>query len=217
MPLHSESPEKRKDVTEYEIISSSKKRKWEVSLAEEETCEELSKAENKKSIFDMELHLETPLPSEWQQCLNIQSGKLHFYNTRTHKKTSKDPRSSPDELSTPEHISLDLELNLTCESQARNDADNNSKKQDSPTSLGDAGLFMMSSRYKKDSGGFNRCPSWLSIERDDHQEMVATVCMKCHMLVMLCKSSPACPNCKFMHPPDQNPPTLLKRRCSLLC
>ena len=32
------------------------------------------------------------------------------------------------------------------------------------------------------------------------QEMVTTVCMKCHMLVMLCKSTLVCPNCKFTHP-----------------
>ncbi|VVA92165.1 unnamed protein product [Arabis nemorensis] len=29
-----------------------------------------------------------------------------------------------------------------------------------------------------------------------------SVCMKCHMLVMLCKSTLVCPNCKFMHPDD---------------
>ncbi|GLT62394.1 hypothetical protein SLA2020_350360 [Shorea laevis] len=71
--------------------------------------------------------------------------------------------------------------------------------------------FMESRRQKKNLAAF---------DEGDHkeQEMIATVCTRCHMLVMLCKSSPACPNCKFMHPLDQGPPTLFKRRCStLLC
>nr|CAD1819954.1 unnamed protein product [Ananas comosus var. bracteatus] len=29
--------------------------------------------------------------------------------------------------------------------------------------------------------------------------MVAVVCANCHLLVMLCKSSPSCPNCKYVH------------------
>lgn len=37
--------------------------------------------------------------------------------------------------------------------------------------------------------------------------MVAVVCANCHLLVMLCKSSPSCPNCKYVHslqpPPRQ--------------
>ncbi|KFK32105.1 hypothetical protein AALP_AA6G199400 [Arabis alpina] len=40
-------------------------------------------------------------------------------------------------------------------------------------------------------------------------ELVARVCMKCHMLVMLCKASPACPNCKFMHSPEDTSLSLL--------
>ncbi|EOA38534.1 hypothetical protein CARUB_v10010336mg [Capsella rubella] len=56
--------------------------------------------------------------------------------------------------------------------------------------------------------GLSRSPSWLAFEGDDDnqkkQEMVTTVCMKCHMLVMLCKSTPVCPNCKFMHTDDHS-------------
>ncbi|ESQ38701.1 hypothetical protein EUTSA_v10028969mg [Eutrema salsugineum] len=41
------------------------------------------------------------------------------------------------------------------------------------------------------------------------EEMVARVCMKCNMLVMLCKALPACPNCKFMHSPEDTTLSLL--------
>jgi len=29
--------------------------------------------------------------------------------------------------------------------------------------------------------------------------MVAVACLNCHLLVMLSKSSPSCPNCKYVH------------------
>jgi len=35
--------------------------------------------------------------------------------------------------------------------------------------------------------------------------MVAIACLNCHLLVMLSKSSPSCPNCKYVHsllPPE---------------
>ncbi|KAE8715418.1 carbon catabolite repressor protein 4-like protein 1-like [Hibiscus syriacus] len=80
-----------------------------------------------KSMFDMELHLETPLPLEWQSVLIfrffasfcVQSGQIHFYNTRTHTRTSKDPRRRSPEPPSSGHMSLDLELNLPCDSSAR--------------------------------------------------------------------------------------------------
>lgn len=39
--------------------------------------------------------------------------------------------------------------------------------------------------------------------------MVAVACANCHLLVMLCRSSPLCPNCKYMHPllPKQQTPS----------
>ncbi|KAK7282814.1 hypothetical protein RIF29_11885 [Crotalaria pallida] len=134
-------------------------------------------------------------------------------------------------------MSLDLELNLTSESLWKKEGNNNRsssyvhmiEKQSSGNSLGSLlehdhdDLIIESNKHKKGSSPSHglihssSSPSWLSSSDGDHKEMVATVCMKCHMLVMLCKSSPACPNCKFMHPPDQNPSNFLKRKCSLFC
>ncbi|KAF7816965.1 uncharacterized protein G2W53_030934 [Senna tora] len=194
-----------------EFEASSKKRKWEDPLAEQ-FLNDQSKAEKRQPIFDIELHLETPFPSDhkWQQYLSFQSGQIHLCNTNTRmngNKAAEDPKRSQMSLE------LDLELNLTCESLRKKEGgssyDTNEKQNNSTTSgsLSEQDLFNESSS-----------PSWLpSSDQGDHKEMVATVCMRCHMLVMLCKSSPACPNCKFMHPPDQKPSTFLKRRCSLLC
>ncbi|KAE8666807.1 putative LRR receptor-like serine/threonine-protein kinase [Hibiscus syriacus] len=205
----------RNTIPEFE--NSSKKRKLEDSQNDhEKTSDKRSKPESMKSMFNMELQLETPLPLEWQRCLDIQSGQIHFYNTKTHTRTCKDPRISPEPPS-PGHMSLDLELNLPCDSSVRkaNTTDHrliNKQNSVSPTRAGSV------DKKTNSSGGLTRNLSWLAVEDDQQeQEMVATVCMRCHILVMLCKSSPSCPNCKFTHPPDQGPPKLFKQRLSLLC
>lgn len=139
----------------------------------------------------------------------MQSGELYFYNTRTQKRTLSDPRSTinPEPLN-PSPMSLDLELNLPCGSlEKKNDI------QEQHNS------FMMKQNSSGDNtepgSGLTRSPSWLTCE-GEQQEMVTAVCEKCYMLVMMYKSSPACPNCKFMHPPDTSP-KLFNPRLSLLC
>ncbi|PSR99980.1 Protein FAM26E like [Actinidia chinensis var. chinensis] len=186
-----------------------KKRKWEESQVKEVLDQKpIWKAKGTKSMFDMELHQETPFPLEWQRCLNIKSGEIHYYNIRTQKRTSRDPRTINPDPSSPlasdhQHMSLDLELNLPCGSLP-------TTKNPNPNSASSTNTKNCS------SGGLARCPSWLAFGGDE-REMVTAVCKKCHLLVMMCKSSPACPNCKFVHPPDQTPPSLFKPRLSLLC
>ncbi|XP_054789222.1 uncharacterized protein LOC129294766 [Prosopis cineraria] len=218
--FHTTLPDAPSPAVPADFEASSNKRKWEEPLAKE-FLRDQTKAGKRKSIFDIELHLETPLPSDkWQRYLGVQSGQIH--NTKMNKKAAEDRKRSPEpEPPSPGNMSLDLGLNLTCESPRKKGGgiyDINEKQSRSSSGvLNEHDLYIESSREdKKCSGGLTGSPSWLSSEVD-HKEMVATVCMRCHMLVMLCKSSPACPNCKFMHPPDQNPSTFLKRRCSLLC
>lgn len=187
-----------------EFEASSKKRKWKEPFAEDFFKDHIEK---RKSVFDLGLHPETPFSSDkWHQYLTIQSGQIQLCNTRT---TTEEA---------PPSMSLDLELNLTCDQSLRKKEEifnyGVNEKQSSGLSERED-LFIESNKCKKDSSSVS--PSWLSSSEDDYKEMVATVCMRCHMLVMLCKSSPSCPNCKFMHPPDQSPSKFLKRRCSLFC
>ncbi|CAH9113389.1 unnamed protein product [Cuscuta epithymum] len=172
------------------------------------------------SLLGIELPLLAPLPLEWQRCLDIKSGQVYFYNTRTKEKTTTDPRisSPPEELPAP--ASLDLELNLLCgggssEEQhhvgdnfteinvtLKNPSCNNKIINDPITTSGEG------AGGKKRSGGFlslSRSPSWLTFDDGDQEEMVTAVCDKCHMLVMVCKATPTCPNCKFVnHPASSN-------------
>ncbi|KAH7850081.1 hypothetical protein Vadar_027643 [Vaccinium darrowii] len=223
-----------------ELENSTKKRKWEEEAVGGELLEKplllidnnynRPKAKSPKSMLDMELlPLETPLPLEWQRCLDIKSGQIHYYNVRTQTRTSKDPRtttSDPDPPAPPPtpplptHMSLDLELNLPCGSTTTTTT---TKTLYPYAGTGDP--FAVTSKDKDNdySGGgggirIRQCPSWLAFEGDE-REMITAACKKCHMLVMMCKSSPACPNCKFLHPPDQSYPNDLfnKSGLSLLC
>ncbi|KAL8167068.1 hypothetical protein V2J09_008567 [Rumex salicifolius] len=146
----------------------------------------------------IDLHLETPLPSEWQRCLDIQSGEIYFYNTKTKKRTMKDPRHEVQRPSS--HMSLDLELNLPC-------GDDHVGSRVKPKTLS---LFTATTNNNNSSIS----------PVVEAEEMVAAACKKCHMLVVLCKSSPSCPNCKFMHPlDDQSLPSkfMIKPDLGLSC
>lgn len=201
-----------------EEFEASKKRKFEEPFTEE-FFKDQTNLEKRKSTFDTKPPLETMFPSNnWCQYLGIQSGKIQLCNTRPDRTTIETSKRSLRQPSS-DHMSLDLELNLTCESQRKNkNSDQKKNSGNSPKSLTEHDdLCIESSKFKKDSGGLNGSQSWLSTTEGDYKEMVATVCMQCHMLVMICKSSPACPNCKFMHSPDQNPSKFLKSRCSFFC
>ena len=65
------SPNRRKASPDSE--DSSQKRKWEELYdCREQVFEKRSKAGARNFMADTELHFETPLPSEWQRCLDIQ-------------------------------------------------------------------------------------------------------------------------------------------------
>lgn len=103
-----------------------------------------------------------------------------------------DPRLSLDPLPSPQ-LSLDLELNLTCEPPRAGDDEKTKKLEASGNICG---------AKDGDAGG----------------AMVAAVCRRCHMLVMMSKAALLCPNCKFVHPsPDHNSPSAAKPASKLLC
>jgi hypothetical protein len=154
----------------------------------------------------------------------MQSGQIHYYNTRTQKRTWKDPRGEPEYRAAAEEEEeedsancappgLDLELNLTFEPRR---AVAHEKKRPKPPAANKAThdrRRQPAEEAEDSSSGSSR-------------EMVAGVCMRCHMLVMMCRASPACPNCKFLHAPSRpvapepepEPPVpLLKLGLQLLC
>ncbi|CAN7130600.1 unnamed protein product [Brassica rapa subsp. narinosa] len=166
---------------------------------------ERSNSESMRSVtFDFELQLHTPLTTE----------------TKGYSKTSEDQRTYPKDSLLVERpkMSLDLELNL---SPSYSPTNTTTKIEESSnhneTVSSSKGKNLTSPSKKTTTGtGQNRSLSWLAFEGGDddvdhkEQEMVTKVCMKCHMLVMLCTSTPVCPNCKFMHPHDHSSTKLFK-------
>lgn len=168
----------------------------------------------------------------------MQSGQIHYYNTRTQKRTLKDPRGRPDFRAAPaaddsndvdddEEESanncappgLDLELNLTFSPRV---ATAHGKKKPKAAAPPPPPLPPSAERRR-------RHQPTAEAEDSSSREMVAAVCVRCHMLVMMCRASPACPNCKFLHtpttragaapppPPLEPEPALLKLGLQLLC
>jgi len=159
-----------------------------------------------------------PLPPEWQRCLDIKSGQIHYYNTRTQKRTWKDPRGEPDYRAAADEEEestncpppgLDLELNLTF--SPRPALAHQEKKKPKPAAR---------PRPPTAAAAESR-PQPAEAAAEDSREMVAAVCVRCHMLVMMCRASPACPNCKFLHTPSRaappEPAAPLKLGLQLLC
>lgn len=71
------------------------------------------------SSIGVELQMKSPLPLEWEQCLDLQSGRIYYVNRSTQLKTCQDPRvsghGSVNQLF--KDLRLDLELNLPLKTQ----------------------------------------------------------------------------------------------------
>ncbi|KAI0494211.1 hypothetical protein KFK09_024342 [Dendrobium nobile] len=112
----------------------------------------------------IDFHINDPLPMGWEQCLNLQSGRIYYLNRKTLTKSWVRPKEQ----------NLDLELNISTPSTS--------------TSFRKRICQNLEEEVKKPSSSSNGSSS-----------MVAIVCFNCHLLVMLYRSSPSCPNCKYMH------------------
>ncbi|XP_039133700.1 uncharacterized protein LOC120270693 [Dioscorea cayenensis subsp. rotundata] len=136
------------DTSNNPVINSCKKRKyftWDHHLP-------ISQA-------NIELDPVDPLPLHWEQCLDLQSGRMYYLNRKTLRKS----------WSRPKEQKLDLELNISSS--------------------------FSSSKKREEEYSWNK----LNDSMSSNANMVAVACANCHLLVMLCKSSPSCPNCKYMH------------------
>ncbi|CAN6335852.1 unnamed protein product [Urochloa humidicola] len=118
---------------------------------------------------NLELQLNDPLPLDWEQCLDLQSGRMYYLNRKTLKRSWVRPRE--------QSVNLDLNISTTASIDTSSAGVLGAPGEDDGPTKRPAGAIS--------SGGNN---------------MVAVPCANCHLLVMLCKSSPSCPNCKFVHP-----------------
>ncbi|PIN17861.1 Ubiquitin--protein ligase [Handroanthus impetiginosus] len=102
----------------------------------------------------VDLQLQHPLPSDWEQCLDLQTGRMYYVNRKTLRKSWNRPQED-------DQHKLDLELNISTGCSSNTSTSNMMQRLDS--------------------------------------SMVALACSNCHLLVILSRSSPSCPNCKYVH------------------
>ncbi|OAY52011.1 uncharacterized protein LOC110613959 [Manihot esculenta] len=122
----------------------------------------------------VDLHLKNPLPLDWEQCLDLESGKMYYMNRKTLRKSWNWPNVDQK---------LDLELNISSLSHCSDHQQRRSYDNINSSSLEDY------SKKLHDSSS-SRC---------SNNNMVALACLNCHLLVILSRSSPSCPNCKYVH------------------
>lgn len=96
---------------------------------------------------------------------------MYYLNRKTSRKSWNWPKDQDHHHQQHHHQKLDLELEL-------NNINSSSSKSDSLMNFG--------------HGHGNSSSS-------ESSNMVALPCLNCHLLVILSKSSPSCPNCKHFH------------------
>lgn len=154
--------------------------------------------------IDLSSSCNSPLPPGWEQCLDLQSGKLYFVNTATRIRSLEDPRIVLKEqgiIERGESLSLDLEMRLPSFASMQSKA----SLIVPPTLLKDVPNHCDSFHSDVNRGIAATNPSSfmapfntsLSVTATNvMSSMAATVCMYCHTFVMVCRQSPHCPNCR---------------------
>ncbi|KAK6122849.1 hypothetical protein DH2020_043375 [Rehmannia glutinosa] len=115
----------------------------------------------------VDLQLKHPLPSDWEQCLDLQSGRMYYVNRKTSRKSWNRPHDHHEDHQ-QKHLDLELNMSTGC-------------------------------------SGSSSSNSSEAIKESTSSNMVALACSNCHLLVILCRSSPSCPNCKYVHSLPSSP------------
>ncbi|OAY37607.1 uncharacterized protein LOC110627065 [Manihot esculenta] len=121
----------------------------------------------------VDLHVKEPLPMDWEQCLDLESGKMYYLNRKTLRKSWNWPKVDQK---------LDLELNMS----PLSDSPNHHQPCRNSNHINNSSLEEYSKKLHASSSFSNN-------------NTVALACLNCHLLVILSKSSPSCPNCKYVH------------------
>ncbi|CAM8983591.1 unnamed protein product [Rhodiola kirilowii] len=164
------------------ISSSSRKRK----ALSDSILENKSLLQQGHRNIDLQ-HSSERLPFDWEQCLDLESGKMYFLNRKTLKRSWDRPTTNKDQQYRQK---LNLELNIS--SQTTAGVTNKPKPSASVStnncySINKPDLKVLQITRKNVANYSN------------YDKTVAMACRNCHMLVIVSKSSPTCPNCKYVH------------------
>ncbi|MCO5565042.1 hypothetical protein L7F22_018712 [Adiantum nelumboides] len=142
----------------------------------------------------IDLHHNSPPPPGWEQCLDLQSGQMYFFNPATQMRVACDPQCNLLRESAAGQdkngkcysgmtLGLDLEMKL-------------------PSSAASIGMHSLPFRdngpavHPRGNASLGSSLNLIGETLSSDISMAATVCLHCHTLVMVSRLSPYCPSCK---------------------
>uniref|UniRef100_A0A7N0USA7 WW domain-containing protein n=1 Tax=Kalanchoe fedtschenkoi TaxID=63787 RepID=A0A7N0USA7_KALFE len=157
-------------------------------------------------------HSNERLPLDWEQCLDLESGKMYFLNRKTLKRSWDRPMANDKHHDHLQKLGLELNISSPAAAQAINKPkpasvltkNSHSKKWEV---IGKGEAFQMARKHDHLHSPLlaNYSNNKEQMLSDNNNNMVAMACLNCHLLVIVSKTSPTCPNCKHVHsvPPAQ--------------
>ncbi|WCJ41477.1 hypothetical protein M5689_022345 [Euphorbia peplus] len=142
------------------------------------------------SESSVDLHVKDPLPMDWEQCLDLQSGRMYYLNRKTLRKSWNWPINKDHH----HHQKLDLELHISAPDHHHHHYHHHHHHQDNNNNNSNYKKQAMTSSTSSNCNNNNN-----NRENNNNDNMVALACLNCHLLVILSRSSPSCPNCKYVH------------------
>ncbi|CAM9000503.1 unnamed protein product [Rhodiola kirilowii] len=179
------------------ISSSSRKRK---ALSDNILEQNKSLLQQAHRNIDLQ-HSSERLPFDWEQCLDLESSKMYFLNRKTLKRSWDRPTTNKDQQYRQK---LNLELNISSQTTTAAAAAGGVTNKPKPPSasvstnncysINKPDLRVLQITRKNDHHGSAAVANY-----SNYDKTVAMACRNCHMLVIVSKSSPTCPNCKYVH------------------
>ncbi|XP_074561800.1 protein CURLY FLAG LEAF 1-like [Curcuma longa] len=132
----------------------------------------------------VELNSETALPFHWEQCLDMQTGEVYYFNRETGTRTSKDPRTVAGDYSSSYHSEEDV----------------SSSSSDSFSGLASGGSSSRNDNEDSSDSTANSCLTSISSSSSPSlataaEPLVSAGCRSCFMYFMVPKSDDSCPKC----------------------
>ncbi|CAM8954208.1 unnamed protein product [Rhodiola kirilowii] len=122
---------------------------------------------SEKDVITIDLNSETPLPYNWEQCLDLKTGEIYFINRRNGMKTVEDPRG------------MSWYYYYYSEDEDEDEIED------------DDG----SSEYETDEDHHNGSGSTEAVNGGEENVLVVAGCRSCLMYYMVSKQVKDCPKC----------------------
>ncbi|KAG6528436.1 uncharacterized protein LOC122043825 [Zingiber officinale] len=133
-------------------------------------------------VVAVELNSETALPFHWEQCLDMQTGEVYYFNRETGTRTSKDPRIAATHTYSSSNLSDEEDVSSSSDtfSGVGSGSSRDDTNEDNVDSTANSCLTSISSASSPATAA---------------ETLVSAGCQSCFMYFMVPKSDDACPKC----------------------